>query len=111
VQPSGDHQVQHKPQAIVEAEGDAFADAAQLAHGMAFNGRHRRLRSAEEKGARDPNLLERLTDDALFKRVNISGDVWQLRHGYQIAWDVLDFAMFSWIRSKIAIPESLNRSI
>ena len=30
VQPPGDHQVQHQPQIIVEADGDALADPAQL---------------------------------------------------------------------------------
>jgi hypothetical protein len=51
VEAPGDHEVQDKPVAVVEFDGDALADAAQGEHGMAFEVFEGWLHGAEEEGA------------------------------------------------------------
>jgi len=51
VQTAGDHEVQDEPMAVVEFDGDAFANAAQGKHDMAFELFERRLDGAQEEGA------------------------------------------------------------
>ena len=81
MKPSGDHQVDHKPEVIVESDRDAFADAAQFPYRAACGARQRRLGGAQEKRAR-PNAdpFERLPYDARFERGEVRGNVGQLRH-------------------------------
>ena len=43
VQTAGDHQVDHEPQVIVEADRNALADASQFTHDVVLDGGERRL--------------------------------------------------------------------
>ena len=53
VEAAGDHQVKNEPEVAVEADGDAFADAAQVADGAAFGvGERRDRRCGEETACR-----------------------------------------------------------
>jgi len=63
MQSSGDHQMEHEPQVVVEADRDALADAPQLAHGASLHARERRVGGAQQEDARDAYPFERLTDD------------------------------------------------
>jgi len=56
---SGDHQGQDQPQVIIEADGDSFADSAQLTDRFAFNATERRIDASQQKGADEPHMLER----------------------------------------------------
>ncbi len=64
MQTAGNHQVDDEPQLAVEADRDAFADPADLAHDAAFDARQRRIGGAQQGDAGDSHPLERLTDDA-----------------------------------------------
>jgi hypothetical protein len=50
VETAGDHEVQDQPVAVVEFDGDAFADAAQGTYGVAFELFERRLTVRRRKG-------------------------------------------------------------
>ena len=86
VEAAGDHEVQDKPEIVVDADGDAFADAANSADGLSFGGGDGRTARAQQKGAVDADVLEALAEDARLERGDVGGDVGQFRHGYQIAW-------------------------
>jgi hypothetical protein len=64
VKASGNHQVQHHPEIVIESEGDALSDAPQLSHGLVFNLCYGWLGCAEQKGAGQSCMLKRLIDDA-----------------------------------------------
>ena len=51
VETAGDHEVQDEPVAVVEFDGDAFADAAEGTDGVAFELFDGRLDGSEEEGA------------------------------------------------------------
>lgn len=80
MQPSGDHEVQHQPEIIVETNCNALADTPQFAHHVTLGAADRRLRSAQQKRAGNPRLLEGLTDDAPLKCADVGRYVGQLRH-------------------------------
>jgi inhibitor of KinA len=92
VQTAGDHQVQDEPEVAVHANGDAFADAAECAHGAAFGVGKRGLGSSKEKRAGDSNALDRLTEDAWFECSEVGGDVGEFGHVVQIAGRTCAFA-------------------
>ena len=80
VQAAGDHQVDHKPQLVLEADRDPFAQAAQLANFLAGDRFKRRLERAKHKGTVDPHSFEFLPDDSSFKCLDIDRDVGQFGH-------------------------------
>jgi hypothetical protein len=51
VETAGDHEVQDEPVAVVKFDGDALADAAEGADGVAFEFFEGRLDGAQEEGA------------------------------------------------------------
>ena len=71
--------MKHQPEIAFHADCNTFADAAQLAYGAAFHPRQGRLRGPKKKWAVEPDAFERLTDDASFERVYVSGDIGKLR--------------------------------
>ena len=81
MQTAGNHQVQDEPEIVVEADGDAFADAAQGAHFFAVDRGERRFDGAQQKWAGEAHALERLAQDARFERFDVDGDVGELGHG------------------------------
>lgn len=79
-----DHEVQDEPEAIVELDGDAFADAMEGARGVSFDVFDSWLNCAEEEWAGNANVREGLAYDAGFEGGEIGGDVWEFGH-----WDSL----------------------
>jgi hypothetical protein len=75
VETAGDHEVQDQPMAVVEFDGDTLADAAQGAHGMAFELFDGWLDGAQEEGACYTDLSQWLGYDAWLKRREVGGDV------------------------------------
>src|SRR6185437_6340039 len=63
VQPAGNNQVQHQPEIVIDSDGDALANAPQLAHNAAFDFRQRRLRGAQHEWTGDAHALKRLADN------------------------------------------------
>jgi hypothetical protein len=64
VEAAGDHEVQDEEEVVLEAEDDAFADAAEGADGLAFDGGDAGIGRAEEERAGDAEVFERLAEDA-----------------------------------------------
>ena len=77
------HQVHHQPEIVVEANGNALADAEQFADGASFHLLDGRLRRAQQEWTCNAHSLKLLPDDALLKRADISQDIGQLRHSVQ----------------------------
>ncbi len=73
--------MKNEPEIAVEAEGDAFADAAEFADGEAVDGGDGRLRGAEKEQAGDADAVERLVEDAWFEGGEVGGDVGEFGHG------------------------------
>jgi hypothetical protein len=67
--------MQGQPKILLNSNDDALANPPQFADSSALHTRQRWLGSSQEKGAVEPYVLHRLTDDARFKRANISGDI------------------------------------
>src|SRR6266567_3250106 len=72
--------MQHQPEVVLESEGDPFPEPAQLNDRSAAYTLDRRHRRAEHKRARNPQLVQRLAQDASFERFEVNGDVRQFRH-------------------------------
>jgi hypothetical protein len=77
--------VNHKPEIVLYSNCDAFADAPHFAHDTTFHTRDWWLCGSQQKSARQPHALERLSDDAWFKSANVGSDIRQFRHAYQLA--------------------------
>jgi hypothetical protein len=80
MQAAGNHQVQDEPEVAIDADGNPLADPAQGDDGAAFNTGKRRVNGAQQKHARQPHPLQRLTENARFDRRDVSGNVRQLWH-------------------------------
>jgi hypothetical protein len=79
-EPPGNHQVEDQKRMAIHLEHDSLAQAAQR-HNPATSDRiERRIDGTEQKGGRQPHVLNRVTDDARAKRVQIQLDVWEFRH-------------------------------
>ena len=73
MQPASDHEVQGEKERFtgivwIQDKDDAFAEAAQAANGLAFNGVDGRNCGAQKQWAGDAKLLERLADDTRCER-------------------------------------------
>jgi hypothetical protein len=75
VEAAGDHEVKYEPDVVVEADGYALTDAAELGYDVAFDACDWRLGRAEKESAGDADMLEWLADDARFERGEVCGDV------------------------------------
>ena len=75
VEAAGDHEVQDKPDAVVELEDDAFADAMERADGVALDVLDAWLDGAEEEWAGDAEVDEGLAEDAWLQCGEIGRDV------------------------------------
>ena len=85
MQAARNHQMKHQPQVAFHTNRDALSDSPYSFHRTTFDPCEWRLNSAQKKYARKTHLFERLAENPLFKRGNISGDVWKLRHCNQSA--------------------------
>ena len=75
VEAAGDHEVQDEPDAVVELEDDAFADAMERADGVALDFFDARLDGAEEERTGDADVGEGLADDARLQSGEVGRDV------------------------------------
>jgi hypothetical protein len=80
VQPPGNHQVKHQPEIAFDADSDALTNTAQLQHYSTFSGSNRRACRSQQKGARNPDVFQRLPRNARFQRADIGRNVGQFRH-------------------------------
>jgi hypothetical protein len=64
VQATGDHEVQHQPDVVIEANGDALANASQLYDSVAVRRRGRSVRGSQEKWTADFDALQRAAENA-----------------------------------------------
>ncbi len=76
--------MKNEPEVAFHADGDAFADAAEFADGVAFGFGERRLGGAEQKRAREADALERLAEDARLQGGEVGGDVGEFRHAVRL---------------------------
>jgi hypothetical protein len=67
-------------QLVVQLENDAFAESLHGDDALADQVGEWRLDRAEEERRLETHLVERLSDDAASKRLDINGDVGELRH-------------------------------
>ena len=70
-------------QVVFSRNGDAFAEALHADHAFADEIGERGFDRAEEERRREPDLFDRLADDALPQRLDIDGDVRKLGHGLE----------------------------
>jgi len=75
VEAAGDHEVEDEPYTVVEFDGDAFANAAESADGVAFRFFDGGMYGAEEEGAGDAKVGQALAEDAWLKGGEVGGDV------------------------------------
>lgn len=80
MQSTGDHQMQHEPQIVVNTDGNAFANAAQFADEAALHARKRWLHGAEQKRAGQAHSQNGLPDYAWFQGSEIGHNIGQLGH-------------------------------
>ncbi len=77
--------MKHQPEIAIDPQDNALADSPQFAHHVVLDTGQRRLRGAQQERARQPHPLQRLADDACFKRAEISRNIGQFGHVYQLA--------------------------
>jgi len=80
VEAAGDHQVEDQEELAVKDEDDAFADAAKGKDLFAFERSDGWERGAEEEGAGDAEVLDRLAEDAGREGGEVGRDVGELWH-------------------------------
>ena len=79
-QAAGDHQVQDEEQLAGQADGDAFAEALDGAHGPSFHGVEGRRDGAENERTQKPDTLDPLSGDARREAFDVDLHVGKLRH-------------------------------
>ena len=80
VKASGDHEMEDKPEAVFEADADAFAEPAELEDFFAESAGERRVRCAQEEGTDDADRFESLAKNAGFEGFDVDGDIGEFRH-------------------------------
>lgn len=81
VKAARDHQMEDEPEAVFEADTDAFAEAADLEDFLAGGGAEGRSCSAQEERADDADRFEGLAEDAGFEGFDVNSDVGKFGHG------------------------------
>src|SRR5690348_2667375 len=77
---AGDHEVKDEPEIAFHPNGDALANAPQLANSAAFGICERWLHGPQQECAGDARLLKRLADDARFERGDVCSDIREFGH-------------------------------
>jgi hypothetical protein len=80
VEAAGDHEMKDEPDAVVELDGDAFADSAKPSDGVAFDLFDPWVNGAKEEGTGDADVGEGLVEDAELKGGEVGRDVRELWH-------------------------------
>src|SRR5262249_26802412 len=89
MQTSGDHQVQHEPQLLLQPNGYPFSYSLYFTNGSSFDLRQGRAGCAHEKGTRQSNALELLPEDTLLQRFDVHDHVRQFWHTLPFYTDYL----------------------
>lgn len=77
---TGDHQMQHQPELVLETEGDPLPHAAYFPSRFAKSRLQGRGRRANEEGPADLNSVQTSPDDALAQSFHVNGDIGELGH-------------------------------
>jgi hypothetical protein len=77
--------MQNDEQIIVKTKDDALAQAFEAEDTPAADGRQRRIDTAQQEWAREPNGFEQVAADALFQRCYVRCDVRELRHATKVS--------------------------
>jgi hypothetical protein len=85
MQAPGDHQVQHQPELVLEADGDALAEPPQLVDLLALDASDRRVGGAQQERMADPHARQLPAEDARLQGLDIDRDVRQFGHAGQHA--------------------------
>ena len=80
MQPPGDHEMQHQEEIPIETDHDALAEPAKAGEAAVGRRRDRGIDRAEQERAREPHPFEGRACDAGLERLDVDGDVGQLRH-------------------------------
>ena len=80
MEPSRDHQVDDQEEIALEGDDETLAQAVQSGHPAAMGGRERRIERAQDEWAGQSHPLERGAADAQVERLEVDGNVGQLRH-------------------------------
>ena len=80
VQAPGDHEVEDHEELVVQLDDDPLAQSPQATHGLAADGGEGRVDGAQHEGAGEPDALEPGAEDARPQRLDVDGDVRELRH-------------------------------
>jgi hypothetical protein len=84
VQPPGNHQVQHQPHIVLQANADALAHSAQLADDLPLGLAYGWVNRAQQKGIGNPHTQQGYSQDSRLQRSQIGGNVRQLGHGFSL---------------------------
>src|SRR5260370_36618434 len=79
MEPSGDHQMEDKPEVVIEPEDDAFAGTAQLSYGVALDRLDRRRSRPQQRRTSTLYSLQLVLQHNHLQRLNVNRDVGQLR--------------------------------
>jgi hypothetical protein len=89
---------------MLQADADSFAEPSQLDNLFLFRFRDWRRGRAQQKRRRELNSLQRVTENPLFKRLDVDDDVGKLRHSkYEINFDCDDRKMIVRTSYKITL--------
>jgi hypothetical protein len=75
MQAASDHQVERKPEIVLQANNDALAHSPHLADDFSLHGSKRRLRGPQQESAGQTHALQRLTNNPRFERTYIGGNI------------------------------------
>ena len=75
-----DHKVDDQPEVAVNADGDAFADAAEGDDGFSFSDGEGWVDGAQDKDRGETNMLEGLAEDAGFEGREVCRNVREFGH-------------------------------
>jgi hypothetical protein len=85
MQPTRDHQVQHKPKLILEPKYDAFAHPAQLDDSSGTKVPDWGHCCTQQEWTPNFHLFELLPKNTLLQRLNVNSDVRQFGHSRRLA--------------------------
>ena len=80
VKTAGDHEMENEPEVVLEADTDAFAEAAEVDDSFPKGAGERRSYGSEEKRADDADSVDGLAENARFERFDVNDDVGEFRH-------------------------------
>ena len=80
MQSSGNHEMNHQPQVIVQTDGHAFANPPQFANLAALDIAERRYRGTKHEGASHPDSLQSSAHDSRSERRQVGTDVGEFGH-------------------------------